>query len=114
MAVSKYASVEQRRAQYRAWHAVKYALTTGKLVRPAKCSHCGKWPGKNKRGRSKIEAHHHKGYDRAHQLDVVWLCSRCHRNAEDLRPLNPNSTAGGLVQRLKTLRDQRQQATQGV
>jgi hypothetical protein len=94
MAVSKYASVEQRRAQYRAWHAVKYALTTGKLVRPAKCSH--------------------KGYDRAHQLDFVWLCSRCHRNAEELRPLNPNSTAGGLVQRLKTLRDQRQQATQGV
>ncbi len=65
--------------QYRAWNAVWRALQRGDLKRPDTCEHCGKAPGLNKRGRSKIEAHHYKGYDAAHILDVIFLCSECHK-----------------------------------
>lgn len=48
--------------------AVGYALRTGILVRPKKCSKCGK--------RCKPQAHHHKGYGK--KLDVIWFCRTCH------------------------------------
>lgn len=32
-----------------------------------------------------IEAHHYRGYDREHWLDVQWLCSRCHAEVDELR-----------------------------
>lgn len=44
------------------------ALKVGKLLRPRKCSECGK--------RCKPQAHHASGYDKP--LDVVWLCRDCH------------------------------------
>ena len=34
------------------------------------CKDCG--------ARRRVQAHHHKGYDKVHWLDVVWLCSVCH------------------------------------
>lgn len=33
-------------------------------------------------GNSDVEAHHHKGYDREHRLDVIWLCVDHHIEAE--------------------------------
>lgn len=33
-------------------------------------------------GDPKVEAHHHHGYDKAHALDVVWLCVKHHVEAE--------------------------------
>jgi ribosomal protein S27AE len=53
--------------------AVYYAIQTGKLTRPKACSRCGK--------PCKPEAHHHRGYDRANRLDVLWLCRSCHHEA---------------------------------
>lgn len=54
---------EKRRAHDRAMYAVK----TGKLIRPDKCSKCG----------IKCKPHaHHEDYSKA--LEVVWLCSVCH------------------------------------
>jgi hypothetical protein len=29
-------------------------------------------------GSRKVEAHHHRGYSKERELDVVWLCRRCH------------------------------------
>ena len=55
-------------------HAVEYAIQTGQLVRPRFCEDCGK--------ECRPEAHHYKGYDRAHWLDVQWLCVFCHRKAD--------------------------------
>jgi hypothetical protein len=112
MTVRSGATEEERREMYRAWAAVKYAIKTGTLVRPSKCSHCGKRPGRNKRGRSKIEAHHHKGYSGAHKLDIVWLCSKCHKLADLSKPVDPSTRVGGMIARLKALAAQRE--TQGV
>ena len=48
--------------------AVGRAVKSGILVRPSKCSQCGKICA--------TQAHHYRGYE--HQLDVIWLCSVCH------------------------------------
>jgi hypothetical protein len=48
---------------------VSNAMAQGRLVRPKRCSHCGK--------KCKPEAHHCNGYDRP--LDIVWICFDCHR-----------------------------------
>lgn len=52
-----------------AWNAVRDALKTGKLKR-RRCESCSGWP---------VTAHHHKGYDPEHRLNVVWLCRKCHQ-----------------------------------
>lgn len=51
--------------------AVARAVRETRLVRPKACSKCGLTRGV-------IQAHHHKGYEPAHQLDVQWLCAVCH------------------------------------
>lgn len=64
--------------------AVNGALRYGHLVRPAICSvevpvngyHFGR-----------IEAHHYKGYAPEHQLDVIWVCQRCHPILDGRRSL---------------------------
>ena len=54
-----------------AWMAVRWALVFGLLVRPDGCERCG--------AVKRLHAHHHKGYERDHWIDVQWLCSPCHR-----------------------------------
>jgi hypothetical protein len=54
--------------------AVRVALASGKLTRPAVCSKCF-LP-------RKLQAHHQNGYDKEHHLDIIWICAKCHR-AED-------------------------------
>lgn len=63
------------RQPQRARAALRYAVRTGRLVRPSACSSCGV-EGK------RIHGHHHNGYSPEHALDVVWLCSRCHHKAD--------------------------------
>lgn len=60
----------------RARTAVSNAVRDGHLTRPLSCQH----PTGEHRGR--IEAHHWKGYDDEHLLDVVWLCRIHHEFAE--------------------------------
>lgn len=43
------------------------------FVRPDECERCGR--------KCVPHAHHHKGYERAFWLDVVWLCPQCHEAA---------------------------------
>lgn len=64
--------LHQRRfpERHRARMAVTRALRSGRLVRPNRCEHC--------RTRCRPEAHHARGYDRAHRLDVEWCCRTCH------------------------------------
>jgi len=72
----------------RARSAVRYALKTGKLVRPDQCVRCGI---KAKR----IEGHHE---DYAKKLDVLWLCNTCHHIAHNrsirLDPLESQKKEG--------------------
>lgn len=57
--------------------AVYRALRDGKMTRPTSCPACG--------NTGRIEAHHHNGYDQAHWLDVIWLCSACHAMTDRAR-----------------------------
>jgi hypothetical protein len=62
----------------RARRAVEYRVAQGHLVKPDRCSKCGrstKW----------LDAHHHNGYSEAHKLDIVWLCRWCHAAAHAQR-----------------------------
>ena len=51
----------------RARRILRYAVRTGKIVRPQTCSNCG-WKGK--------PHGHHRDYNRP--LEVTWLCRICH------------------------------------
>lgn len=53
---------------------VKEAVAYGRLQRPSECEGCGK--------EKTLQAHH---YDYSKQLDVVWLCKRCHVKADNKR-----------------------------
>lgn len=59
----------------RAKRAVRTALETGILIRPAACSRCGTTPKRFRDGRSGLQAHH-SDYNRP--LVVEWLCLACH------------------------------------
>jgi hypothetical protein len=63
----------------RAYDAVKYALRVGNLVRPKRCEQCGEIPFPRLDGRSRLQAHHYKGYARKNRLVIQWLCAYCHR-----------------------------------
>lgn len=61
---------ERRRSpiKHRARVAVYHAIKTGKLEKPAGCVRCG--------DTYRVEAHHD---DYTKPLDVMWLCTACHR-----------------------------------
>jgi len=54
----------------RAHDKVRYALQSGKIKKPDRCSKCGMTVN--------VEAHHHDGYEIA--LNIIWLCRKCHQN----------------------------------
>lgn len=58
-----------RRSQTAAIQAVGAAVADGRLSRQP-CEVCGS---------TKVEAHHHLGYEPEHRLDVRWLCHSHHR-----------------------------------
>jgi hypothetical protein len=74
----------EREARKMAYAAVRTALRSGGLVRPSACEDCG-------RTVVGVHAHHHKGYEAEHRLDVVWLCWDCHawRHATGHRRYEP-------------------------
>ena len=77
-----YRTTSEGRLKERARSAVNMAIQRGDLVRPEECSRCEKKPGKARDGRSLIRAHHHNGYDKAHWLDVEWVCASCDMKKE--------------------------------
>lgn len=58
----------------KARYCVSNAVRDGRLKKAKACEQCGK--------RGRIEAHHHKGYEPEHRLDVQWLCPPCHDIAD--------------------------------
>jgi len=54
--------------------AVKKAVQRGDVIRALECSTCNK--------PCDTTAHHYKGYDEEHWLDVIWLCRSCHYQAD--------------------------------
>ena len=60
--------------KYLARHKLKYAIKTGKIKRPNRCSDCNK--------KCKPEGHH-PDYNKP--LEVIWMCSQCHKNRHSSR-----------------------------
>lgn len=59
--------------RYRARLRVGAAVRSGKLIRPKRCQKC--------KSRGRVEAHHQ---DYSRPLDVQWLCTACHNQADKL------------------------------
>lgn len=53
-------------------HQVQIALEYRRITKPHHCQH----PNCQE---TKIQAHHHRGYEPKHALDVIWVCSKHHR-----------------------------------
>ncbi len=51
---------------------LNYYVNKG-VIKKLPCEACGEL---------EVEGHHHKGYDREHWLDVIWLCIVHHVQAE--------------------------------
>lgn len=60
-------SDELKKLKVRGQRAVRYAVGTGRLVRPLSCERCEKV--------GTVHAHHH---DYSKSLEVEWLCRHCH------------------------------------
>jgi len=56
---------------------VRQAVQKGILTRPEYCETCGR--------KARLQAHHHKGYEKKYSLDVKWLCSSCHHRVHVTR-----------------------------
>lgn len=63
------AATPKGRKQKAARTAVKDALRGGKITKPTECSQCNQT-------KDRIEGHH-EDYDK--KLEVIWLCTLCHR-----------------------------------
>lgn len=70
------------RLKVKARSLVSHALKTGKIVKPDSCQSNGRYGVACSKGR--LEAHHIHGYwPRAAWLDVEWLCTDCHKAADE-------------------------------
>lgn len=65
--------VAARPDQARAQQRVNYAVSMGWITKPEACESCGRTV--------RLHGHHHRGYAREAELDVLWLCPRCHTAA---------------------------------
>lgn len=55
---------------------VRYAVQTGKIIKPKKCEVCEK---------VKLLQGHHENYDEP--LNIIWLCSGCHGDTHRLKKI---------------------------
>jgi rRNA maturation protein Nop10 len=68
---------KRERKKILARKAITRAVKKGILTPSEVCPKCKK--------QIKTEAHHHNGYDKSCQLDVVWLCRSCHVSVHRLQ-----------------------------
>jgi hypothetical protein len=76
----------ERNPEARACHwKVGNAVRDGRIIRPTKCSSCGK--------KKRVEAHH---ADYSKPFDIEWLCKKCHGKtwAKDRITIEPRERGG--------------------
>lgn len=71
-----------------AYRAVDAAIRAGVIERPTKCSGCGCGDAEHR-----IEAHH---FDYSDPLNVIWLCTPCHRALDAKRRAHEGKTPYGI------------------
>ena len=82
----KILATPEGRQKHRARHAVSHAMEAGRMIKPERCQ----WAGPvgldlHICEETKIEAHHHQGYEPDSWLDVQWLCREHHMTADKLK-----------------------------
>lgn len=77
-ALAKYAEAHPDRVAAR--HAVRDALKCNRIAKSDTCSFA------NQYCRGDLQAHHWRGYDEAHWLDVLWVCQQHHDLIEPEAP----------------------------
>lgn len=65
--------MDEKQLRHKVREMVRYAVKRGELIKPSSCERCGE-----EHPSSYITAHHHKGYEPPNELDVQWLCRKCH------------------------------------
>ncbi len=75
----RYCNLDENKRKAR--YFVSNAVRDGRLIRPKNCSKCHvkDWGVK----RSMIEANHYRGYEKKYWLVVEWLCTNCHKKADN-------------------------------
>ena len=71
--------------QRNAYRVIEAAVASGRMEKPTVCSGCGCHDTEHR-----IEAHH---YDYSKPLDVIWLCTPCHRHMDGRRRLREGEKA---------------------
>lgn len=72
-----YKSMSKFKHKQAARHIVNEKIRKGEIVRPSKCSRCGK---------EKFVYAHHNDYEKP--LEVIWLCRGCHADIHKLWKLS--------------------------
>lgn len=85
---TRLATCEKNPTRTNANRAVEAALKAGAIKNPGVCYGCGCEAGEHR-----IEAHHH---DYSKPLDVVWLCTPCHRRMDAQRRVREGKTPYGI------------------
>lgn len=88
-----------------AYSRLNNALESGKIVRPAFCERCGRDPGLDRLGRSRIEGHHE---DHSKPLEVQWLCDGCHKEVSPKARGERNAQARFTEQQVRAIKRQLQ------
>src|SRR5882757_8066847 len=83
---------EHVRFKHRARVAVELAVKKRILEKPDLCERCNLPQEPCRDGRSRIQAHHHAGYDQP--LNIRWLCVKCHAAEEPPLPLKTHCPVG--------------------
>lgn len=65
-----YAKLPETKIRKAAYNAVDRALKAGTITKDDTCKRCGCTD-------ERLESHH-RSYEKEHQLDVIWLCPKCH------------------------------------
>ena len=88
---------EKNPTQDNAHKALNTALKAGKIIKPDRCQSCGRNDSE-----SRLCAHH---YDYSRPLDVIWLCSVCHRHSDKMRRVVESGQTVKEYRREKNRRD---------
>lgn len=59
----------------KAHKAIQRSIESGVIQKPKSCQGCGE-------EKVRLDAHHWMGYNKENQLNVKWLCRKCHKSAD--------------------------------